>query len=219
MPTHEEALAQYEDMVYKMAISRAVKCRKPLSYLLVEDLVQEGFIGVMKAVDTWKPEKAKFSTHAYYWAWSYMSRFLEEFSSCVRYPSNYKEFWSGKLPSVRNLDPLALPDLNDKPSNPEKRIPDVMLIQRSFESNVISEERQCLIRKAAKSFCSKLKRKDKVVFMGRLYCDEVLTLQELGDSLGITYNAVWLREAKLRKSFRKYFELFVKRHKLEEVFQ
>lgn len=53
-----------------------------------DDLFQEGMVGLHKAILTYCPEKARFSTHAMNWIFHYMMRYIENNSRTVRVPSH-----------------------------------------------------------------------------------------------------------------------------------
>lgn len=53
----------------------------------INDLKQEGFIGLCKAVDAWNPEEGtQFITYAVYWIRQSMLRYVDNTRSCVRIP-------------------------------------------------------------------------------------------------------------------------------------
>jgi len=61
----------------------------PLNSLSREDLVQEGAIGLARAVDKWNPEiGGKFSTYAVYWVRAAILRCIAERDDVVRVPSH-----------------------------------------------------------------------------------------------------------------------------------
>lgn len=65
---------------------------KMRAYAELDDLTQEGFIGLCNAVDAWKPEGgASFATYAAYWITQAMQRYIENCGSCVRVPEHQQQ--------------------------------------------------------------------------------------------------------------------------------
>ncbi len=56
--------------------------------LPLEDLIQEGNVGLMQALQTFNPSRAKFSTHATNWIRQGIGRAIEEHGQVIRQPSN-----------------------------------------------------------------------------------------------------------------------------------
>lgn len=64
----------------------------PLNSLSREDLLQEGAIGLARAVDKWNPEiGGKFSTYAVYWVRAAVLRCIAERDDVVRVPSHVSQ--------------------------------------------------------------------------------------------------------------------------------
>ena len=62
------------------------------AYAELEDLRQEGYIGLCNAVDAWKPEGgASFIHYAVFWIRQAMQRYIENNGSCVRIPSGQQQ--------------------------------------------------------------------------------------------------------------------------------
>lgn len=57
-----------------------------------DDLVQEGVIGLMKAINKFDPkEGCRFSTYSYYWIYSFISRYYVNHHGKIRVPAHVKE--------------------------------------------------------------------------------------------------------------------------------
>lgn len=58
----------------------------------IEDLVQEGYFGLVTAAECWSPDKgANFISYAYYWIRQAIRRYLDNCGSVIRIPTNQKE--------------------------------------------------------------------------------------------------------------------------------
>ena len=83
----------------------------------MEDLSQEGFFGIVKAIETWNPEEGtKFMTYAAYWIRAYMAQYCDNNANMIRIPTHTNEailraktaseryfLEHGKAPSVAEL--------------------------------------------------------------------------------------------------------------------
>ena len=56
-----------------------------------EDLLQEGIIGLMKAVDKYNPEKGAFSTYATWWIMQLIKRAISDTGKAIRLPAHLYE--------------------------------------------------------------------------------------------------------------------------------
>ena len=100
------AIKQAEDLRWQLALSakriaygEARKLRSPL--MSEEDLIQEGFIGLMRAAKRFDPDRGiRFSTYARWWARAQMTRAIETTGRTIRLPG-------GAVEQLRNLKSAA----------------------------------------------------------------------------------------------------------------
>ena len=62
--------------------------RRYTAYAELEDLEQEGYIALYKAVDNYNDDGCSFTTYAAYWIKHGMLRYIEENSTTVRIPTH-----------------------------------------------------------------------------------------------------------------------------------
>lgn len=86
------------------------------AYAELEDLHQEGFIGLCHAVDAWDPEGgASFIHYASFWIRQTMQRYIENCGSCIRIPSGQQQ----QIRQYKKIIALCLKELGRKPSELE----------------------------------------------------------------------------------------------------
>ena len=122
------------------------------------DLIQEGEIGLIRAVEEWNPKRAKLSTYSYWWIRQSIQRAIEDRFGLVRVPPHKHTIWNkvrrvttnfknefGRLPNERELARiLNLPDskvrklLVEMESTPNDRT--VMSLDASPNGNDSGEE-------------------------------------------------------------------------------
>lgn len=71
--------------------------------LSLNDLINEGTIGLCKAKEKYNPKKGEFSTYAGYWIKAYITQALNDKSRVIRIPSNWDDD-NENAPGVYPLD-------------------------------------------------------------------------------------------------------------------
>lgn len=87
-----------------------------VSYEEMEDLIQEGFFGLIKAAELWEEEKgAAFSTYAIYWIKQSMIRYIENNGNMLRLPAYRRQ----RVQSYKKLFETFNKDFGRDPSPAE----------------------------------------------------------------------------------------------------
>ncbi|MBO4675272.1 MAG: sigma-70 family RNA polymerase sigma factor [Elusimicrobiaceae bacterium] len=111
----ESAKVELMEMNLRLVIPTAKRFQRPGMELM--DLIEEGNLGLLQAIDKFEPEKGyRFSTYAIYWIEQYIRKFIEEQSGTIKIPShawgNLKKWFrawnelketNGRDPSLREM--------------------------------------------------------------------------------------------------------------------
>ena len=111
----EEAKNRIMEMNLRLVVPTAKRFQRPGMELM--DLIEEGNLGLMQAIEKFKPQKGyRFSTYAIYWIEQYIRKFIEEQSGSIKIPShawgNLKRWFkawnelkeaNGRDPSLREM--------------------------------------------------------------------------------------------------------------------
>ena len=101
--TNEELVLDYQsgnkdalEALYSQNIKMIEKIiRRYSGYEELDDLRQEAYFGIVKAAETWNPEKdCSFITYAIYWIRAVIIRYIKEYGRVVRIPSYKRELIS-----------------------------------------------------------------------------------------------------------------------------
>ncbi len=111
----EAAKTRLMEMNLRLVIPTAKRFLRPGMELM--DLIEEGNLGLMQAIEKFEPEKGyRFSTYAIYWIEQYIRKYIEEQSGSIKIPShawgNLKRWFkawnelketNGRDPSLREM--------------------------------------------------------------------------------------------------------------------
>ncbi len=83
----KDAKNKIMEMNLRLVIPTAKRFQRPGMELM--DLIEEGNLGLLQAVDKFEPEKGyRFSTYAVYWIEQYIRKYIEEQSGSIKIPSH-----------------------------------------------------------------------------------------------------------------------------------
>lgn len=83
----KDAKNKIMELNLRLVIPTAKRFQRPGMELM--DLIEEGNLGLMQAIDKFEPEKGyRFSTYAIYWIEQYIRKYIEEQSGSIKIPSH-----------------------------------------------------------------------------------------------------------------------------------
>lgn len=83
----QDAKNKMMELNLRLVIPTAKRFQRPGMDLM--DLIEEGNLGLMQAIDKFEPEKGyRFSTYAVYWIEQYIRKYIEEQSGSIKIPSH-----------------------------------------------------------------------------------------------------------------------------------
>ena len=181
----------------------------------LKDLIQEGNVGLMTAVKKFNPYKGfRLITYAVWWIKACIQEFILKSKGAVKRSSKalkkklfYRNMDMKALPSGEEVITTADVSLNTAISDGEEATHmDMLPDPLGDHSEIISRaEEQAVLKEKIGTALATLSDKERFVVEKRLMTDEPLSLQSIGDKLGLTRERVRQIEkatlGKLKKNF------------------
>jgi RNA polymerase primary sigma factor len=162
----------------------------------IEDLVQEGNIGLLKAIEHYDPRKGtRFATYAVWWIRAYIQRFLQDNRSQVR-------GGEGQRASMSDLSLDMTIDEEGEVSHLERLVDE----KANPENDYLTDEHDRDVREALQRVRKRLGDLGWDILQERLTQDSPRTLEEIGKRWGVSRERVRQVEMKTKVFLARYLE-------------
>lgn len=163
-----------------------------------DDLVQEGNVGLMKAIEHFDPKKnVRFATYAVWWIRAYITRYLKDNRSHVRGGERERlsmSDFSLDTPVDEEADTTYMDRLEDQGPTPDAAF--------------LSLERDEEVSRALQRVKRRLGDLGWDIVQERLTQDKPRTLEELGERWGVSRERVRQVELKTKSFLARYLDAF-----------
>lgn len=162
----------------------------------MDDLVQEGNIGLLKAIEHYDPKKGtRFATYAVWWIRAYIQRFLQDNRSQVRGGEAHRA-------SMTDLSLDMTIDEDGEVSHLERLVDEKANPEREF----LTDEHDKNVREALTRVRRRLGDLGWDILQERLTQDSPRTLEEIGKRWGVSRERVRQVEMRTKTFLARYLE-------------
>lgn len=185
-------------LVIKMAVGYARR-----SAVSLDDLIQEGTVGLMEAIQRYEPQRGvRFATYAVWWIRAFLLRYLLDHSRLVRAGrsrADREAFFHGGAPAKElSLDAHLTAGEGDP-------LVDLLAAPGELPDQLVEEaEVAALVHSRATAFEQGLEPRQAAVFRQRLLADEAVPLRELATQFQVSPERIRQIEQQVVASFRDF---------------
>jgi len=179
---------------HSLALAVAVARRQRRGLLRLDDLIQEGSLGLMRAVESFDPHAGtRFSTYAVWWIRAYIGKYLYEARSAVR----------PRRGTVAQHDVSLDSSINDEDGPGPSRLEQVTEEGPSPEAACGASERDRQVRGALGHLRRNVGELGWDIIHNRLEQDSPETLEQIGRRWGLSRERVRQVEVKTREHLQR----------------
>ncbi len=180
---------------HNLAFVLAIACKQRRGTVRLDDLIQEGNVGLMRAVEKFDPHAGtRFLTYAAWWIRAYIGKYLKEARSTVR----------------PQAGTVAQPDVSlDSATGEENQVSHLERIEDEapgLETTYLSAESDREVRDALGKLRKRIGELGWDIVQNRLAQDSPKTLEEIGKSWGLSRERVRQVETKTKQFLQKHLE-------------
>ena len=190
-----DVAAQHKLARHNLAFVVAIARRQRRGALRLEDLVQEGNVGLLRAVEKFDPRAGtRFSTYAVWWIRAYVGKYLKEARSTVRPQSGTVAQPDLSLDSAidEEGDATHLERIEDEGPGPE--------------DTYLQGEGDSEVRDALGKVRKRIGELGWDIVHNRLEQDQPRTLEEIGKRWGVSRERVRQVELKTKQFLHRYLQ-------------
>ena len=181
--------------------------RHPLKY---DDLVQEGTLGLMRATETFEPERSlRFSTYSIYWIRARVQRWIYR-TEKDELPDYIDDKETNQKGSLSKRGRRLSYDAQIGGDDSSRTIGETIAAQQDDpEANILKDERKQMLRDALFGAADELgDDRIRVVIIKRLLSEAPESLAEVGQLIGLSREGVRLMEQRIVEAAKRRLKPF-----------